>query len=311
MDILLLLIGLALILGGANYLTDGAAAIAKRLNISEFIVGMTIVAIGTSMPEMVVSVLSAIGGNGDIAVGNVVGSNIFNTFAILGLCAVVRPIDLTRENIKQDIPMGIFGSIILIMVTHSGVIFREYGIVMTLIYFSLMYYSIKRSKQVVKAQNIEHEQEENTISPLLSVGLVVGGLAALIWGGNLFLGSAVSIAESFNIPQNVIAITLVAGGTSLPELAASLVSLLKGKNEIALGNIIGSNLANIFLVLGVSSSVTPLMLNGITIIDMAVALLGVVILLISAFTFKKNQLDRIEAIIMLIIFGGYIYYVVR
>ncbi len=311
MDILILLGGLALILGGANYLTDGSAAIAKRLNISEFIVGLTIVAVGTSMPEMVVSLLSAIEGNGDIAVGNVVGSNIFNTFVILGICAVVRPIDLTKENIRHDIPMGIFASVILLIATHSGYINRGYGVAMTLIYFALMYYTIRLSNKKLKSEPEVENDTEGLISPLLSIVFVVGGLGALIWGGNLFLGSAVKIAESMHIPQNVIAITLVAGGTSLPELAASLVSLLKGKNDIALGNVIGSNIANIFLVLGVSSSVTPLSLNGITIIDMCVVLLGSVILLVSAFTFKKDKLDRVEAVAMLAMFVGYMYYVIK
>ncbi|MFR9602928.1 MAG: calcium/sodium antiporter [Rikenellaceae bacterium] len=305
MDALFLLLGLALILGGANYLTDGAAAVAKRFNISEFVVGLTIVAIGTSMPEMVVSLLSALEGNGDIAVGNVVGSNIFNTFAILGVCALVRPMELTKENIRKDIPMGILASMIFIMVTYSGKINNLHGIVMTLIWFALMFYTIKSSKKSFIPE--EHDDSEGQISPLLSILFIVGGLGALIGGGQLFLDSAVKIAESFNIPQNVIAITLVAGGTSLPELAASLVSLLKGKNDIALGNVIGSNIANILLVLGVSSSVTPLHMNGITIVDTLVVLGGMIILFVAPFIPPKNRLGRVDAAIMLACFIIYMY----
>ncbi len=307
MDALFLVVGLALILGGANYLTDGSAAIAKRFNISEFVVGLTIVAIGTSMPEMVVSLLSALEGNGDIAVGNVVGSNIFNTFAILGVCALVRPMVLTKENIRKDIPMGILASMILIMVTYSGKINNLHGIVMTMIWFALMFYTIKSSKNVALEEREDGQDEGDTLSPLLSTLFVVGGLAALIGGGQLFLDSAVSIAESFNIPQNVIAITLVAGGTSLPELAASLVSLLKGKNDIALGNVIGSNIANILLVLGVSSAVTPLSMSGITIYDTLVVLGGMLLLFVAPFFPPKNQIGRLEAAIMLLCFVGYMY----
>lgn len=238
MNEILLVLGLVLILGGANYLTDGAAAIAKRLRISEFVVGMTIVAIGTSMPEMVVSVISAMKGNGDLAVGNVVGSNIFNTFAILGLCALIKPMMLTNDNIKKDIPMAIIASLILIGVSYSGTIHRSHGVIMLLIYFALMLYSIKSSNKNIDTYK-ESTSSDTIMSPLLAVLLIIGGLGALIGGGQLFLNSAVSIAESLNIPQNVIAITLVAGGTSLPEMAASLVSLLKGKNDIALGNVLG------------------------------------------------------------------------
>lgn len=306
MDVFFLLLGLALILGGANFLTDGAAAIAKRFNISEFVVGLTIVAIGTSAPEMVVSVISAIGGNGDIAVGNVVGSNIFNTFAILGVCALVRPMELTRDNVRKDIPMGIIASLVLIGVSYSGVIHSPHGVAMVLIWFALMLYAIKGSK--VSNEGVEDSQKQ--MNPLLASVLVVGGLVALIGGGEIFLRGAVRIAESFNIPQNVIAITLVAGGTSLPELAASVVSLIKGKGDIALGNIIGSNIANIFLVLGASSAVTPLKILGITMVDMGVVLGGMLILLAAPFVFKKNQLGRPEAVIMLICFVAYIYYIV-
>ncbi len=309
MDTLLLLVGLALILGGANYLTDGAAAIAKRFNISEFIVGLTIVAIGTSMPEMVVSVISALEGHGEIAVGNVVGSNMFNTYVILGICALIRPMDITKNNVKRDIPMGILASAVLLLVTHSGVIPQAYGALMVLIYFALMLYSIRASR---KDAHLDEplESHEGAMKPWVAILLVVGGLGGLVYGGELFLGSAVAIAEKFGIPQNIIAITLVAGGTSFPELAASLVSLMKGKNDIALGNILGSNIANIFLVIGMSATITPITLGAITIIDLLVVALGSVLLLVAAFTFKKNMLDRVEAAIFLLIFGGYMFWLI-
>ncbi|MFI3301776.1 MAG: calcium/sodium antiporter [Rikenellaceae bacterium] len=309
MDVIFLILGLSLILGGANFLTDGAAVIAKKFNISEFVVGLTIVAIGTSAPEMVVSVISAIKGNGDIAVGNVVGSNIFNTFAILGICACIQPIELTPSNIRKDIPMGVFASVVLIIASYTGVISSLHGVIMAIIWFLIILYSIRSAKKI-KANPPTTQKEEKRISLTLSIVYVVGGLGALIGGGELFLDSAVRIAEHFNISQKIIAITLVAGGTSLPELAASVVSLIKGKNEIALGNVIGSNIANIFLVLGISSAITPLSINGITIVDMLVALGGVVFVFITPFIFKRNHIDRPEGSFLIVCFVAYIYYTI-
>ncbi len=309
MDATLLLVGLALILGGANYLTDGAAAVAKRFQISEFVVGLTIVAIGTSMPEMVVSVISAIKGNGDIAVGNVVGSNVFNTYVILGICAFVSPVYLSAENIRRDIPLGVVVSAVLMLVTLPGYIDRPHGMAMAAAYLALMVYSVRKGKAADGDVDAPHDSSPQ-MKMWLAVILIIGGLAALIGGGQLFLDSAVRIAESFNISKKVIAITLVAGGTSFPELAASLVSLVKGKGDIALGNVIGSNIANILLVLGVSSAVTPMSLGSITMFDIAMVLFGSLILWIVPVVFKKNRLTKFEAVVMLGCFAAYMYYVV-
>ncbi len=305
LDATLLIVGLALILGGANYLTDGSVAIAKRFGIPEFVVGLTIIAIGTSMPEMVVSLLSALHGNGDIAVGGVVGSNIFNTFGILGTCALIRPMAITQNNIRRDIPMGIFVSLLLVAVGLSGRIMRIEGVVLLLIYISMMYYTISGAK---KGRNPNHSVERINIPQ--TIIFVLGGFAALIGGGEMFLNSAVNIAHKLNIPQNVIAVTLVAGGTSLPEFAASVVSLLKGKSDIALGNVIGSNVANVLLVLGTSAAVSPVMMDGITEVDMLTSLLGMIMLFISPFILKKMYLGRVEASAMLICFAAYLYYTV-
>ncbi len=309
--IAILVAGLVLILVGANYLTDGSAAIARRLNVSGFVVGLTIVAIGTSMPEMVVSVISAMKGSTDIAIGNVVGSNAFNTLIILGMCAVVKPLILTQLNIYRDIPMGIAASVILVIFALSGTINRVEGIVMFILYISMIVYTIQNSRPS-KEELAQEEQFEKApqMAVWLSIVMVVGGLAGLIWGGSLFIDSAVGIATIYNIPSNIIAITLVAGGTSLPEFAASLVSLIKGKSDIALGNIIGSNIANILLVLGSSSIIMPLTLGSITMIDMGVVLISSILLFVSAFTLGKKKLDRLEGAIMIVIFIGYIYYII-
>ncbi len=308
---LLLVVGLALILVGANYMTDGSAAIARRLNISGFVVGLTVVAIGTSMPEMVVSIVSALKGSTDIAIGNVVGSNVFNTLMILGICSAFRPMALTQLNIYRDIPLGIVASLLLFAVTWSGVISRLEGVILFIIYIGMMIYTIRNarpSKEEIEAEN--EAQQHEPISLALALTFTVGGMGALIYGGTIFIDKAVVIAKYFNIPSNIIAITLVAGGTSLPEFAASLVSLIKGKSDIALGNIIGSNIANILLVLGVSSTLTPLTMGSITMVDTAIVVVSSALLFVTAFTLGKGRIDRSEGVIMVLVFIGYITYMI-
>ncbi|MFI3278111.1 MAG: calcium/sodium antiporter [Rikenellaceae bacterium] len=313
MDIVELIFGLALVLVGANYLTDGAAIIAKRLKISEFIVALTIVAIGTSAPEMVVSILSAIEGNTAISIGNVVGSNIFNVYVVLGICALIKPVEFSKRNISRDIPIGIVASVVLVAVTCGGEISRSSGVVMLALYVGSILYSIYSSRGVAVQSEEPLAQESSTVknSIWLAIVMVAGGLAALVFGGDMFLGAAIRVATKLGVAQNVIAITLVAGGTSLPELAASLVSLAKGKKDIALGNIVGSNIANILLVLGASAAITPLQLGSITMVDIAVAAVGMALLWLSSFTNKRYKLDRAEGVIFLVIFGIYIWMLVR
>ncbi|MFI3316745.1 MAG: calcium/sodium antiporter [Rikenellaceae bacterium] len=306
MDIILIVAGLLLVLGGANYMTDGSAALAKRFNISEFVIGLTVVALGTSAPELVVSLFSALEGSGEMAIGNVVGSNAFNTYMIIGICAIFTPMALTERNMKIDIPMGILVSTILLLVCMGGTIHRSYGVIMFLIYIALILFSIKGSK-VEFADDVPQEGEQIKSMPLWqSIALTIGGMAALIYGGKIFLEGAVNLAVKHNIPQNIIAITLLAGGTSLPELAASVVSLIKGKSDIALGNVIGSNIANILLVLGVSSSITPLVMGNITLIDILVVVGGSMVVYLAGFVLVKRQISKIEGAIMILIYIAYI-----
>lgn len=313
MDILLLLAGLGLILGGANFLTDGAAAIAQRFRVPEFIIGLTVVAIGTSTPELVVSVLSAIAGKSDMAIGNVVGSNLFNVFVIVGICALVRPMALTRDNIRRDIPFGMIGSLLLLAVTsdrllHLGTydrIGRAEGIGMLLLYAALMWYTIRRTPRPAAA-----EQTKPAMKTGLASVLILGGLAGLIGGGELFLRSATTIARHLGVSESVIAITLVAGGTSLPELASSLVSLAKGKSDMALGNVLGSNIANILLILGASATIHPLSMGGITLVDILMVVLSSLLLFVTAFTFRRKTIDRPEGAIFLAIYVAYIWHLI-
>lgn len=316
MNIFLLLVGLASILVGANFLTDGAAALAQRFRVPEFIVGLTVVAIGTSTPELVVSVLSAIGGQSDMAVGNVVGSNLFNVFVILGVCALIRPLALSQDNIRRDIPVGLGASLLLFVfasdkLLHLGAvdrIGRVEGLVMLLLYAAFLWYSVRAAG----CEGAPKSADARPPKPLwLTLGLIVVGLAALVGGGELFLHHATVIARKLGVSESVIAITLVAGGTSLPELASSVVSLAKGKAGLALGNVLGSNVANIFLILGVSATIRPLTTGGITTLDLAMTVLSSALLFVTAFTFRRRSVDRWEGAFFLAVYVAYIWYLIK
>ena len=317
MDILLLIVGLGLILAGANFLTDGSAALAQRFRVPEFIIGLTVVAVGTSTPELVVSVLSAIGGQSDVAIGNVVGSNIFNVFVILGVCALIRPVPLTAGNIRRDIPFGVLVSLLLLALAQDSLlckgaadrIGRLDGAAMLALYILLMWYTIRKTKH--PEATAPTEGSKAPMAAWLTAMMIVGGLAGLVFGGEMFLRSATSIARSLGVSESVIAITLVAGGTSLPELASSLVSLFKGKAEMALGNVIGSNIANILLILGVSATIHPLSMGGITVWDLLMVLLSSVVVFLAAFTFKRKAIDRWEGALFVAIYAVYIWYLIR
>lgn len=316
MYILLIIIGLALILAGANYLTDGAAALAQRLKMPEFVIGLTIVAVGTSTPELVVSAMSAINGSSDIAIGNVVGSNLFNIFIILGICTLITPLALSGSTIRRDIPIAVAASLIMLAalsdsylgISEINKIGRLEGVIMLIIYFALMAYTIRLAR---KEQSKEEQPKEKLMPLWLSLVMIVGGLGGLVYGGNLFVDNAILLAQRLGVSESVIAITLVAGGTSLPELASSIVSLVKGKADMALGNVVGSNIANILLILGSCATITPLTLGGITIVDILMVLLSSLLLFVSAFTFQRKAIDRYEGVIFLIIYVVYIWYLIQ
>lgn len=314
MNWLFLILGLALILGGANFLTDGSAAVAKRFRVPEFIIGLTVIAIGTSTPELVVSVLSAIAGKSGVAIGNVVGSNLFNVFVIVGICALIRPLPLTSGNIRRDIPFGMIGSLLLLFMACDRMlgfgdadrIGRVEGVCMFVAYIGSMVYTVRHTER--PAATNESSDARPPMRLWLAIVMILGGLGALVGGGELFLDSATKIARSLGVSESVIAITLVAGGTSLPELASSVVSLLKGRSEMALGNVLGSNIANILLILGVSATIRPLSLGSITLVDMSMVVLSSVVLFVAAFTFRRKAIDRIEGSIFLAIYVAYLGY---
>ncbi len=318
-DILILIAGLALILLGANYLVDGSSDIAKRFGISDFIIGMTIVGIGTSTPEMVVSFLSAAQGNAEIAVGNVIGSNMFNTLMILGITAIISPLALTSNNIKKDIPFTLLavctlffaGSDILLDNASSNIISRTDGLMLLSLFGVFMAYTIYSSQSTGKsspdmAENTSATENTKQKPMWLSAIMVIGGLAGLIYGGDLFVASASSIAKMLGVSDAVIAVTIMAGGTSLPELASCVAAALKKNTDIALGNVIGSNVANIFMILGGSAVIHPLGMSNIGQFDFGTLLLASLLLFIAAFTFKKRALDRIEGVLFVAIYIAYV-----
>ena len=313
-DLLWIVAGLVMILVGSDWLVDGASGIARKYGISEFIIGMTIVGIGTSMPELVSSGIAAIGGHGDMAIGNVTGSNICNVLLILGVTALISPIGYTKSNIRKDIPFAIGVSLFLMLMLYNGFgLFHEMGtpgisrmdaLYLLQIFVVFMIDSFKSAKK-------GGGEEEEDVKPMpmgKALVFIVLGLAGLVFGGRFFVDHTVSVAERFHVSEAFISITLMAVGTSLPELATCVVAAMKGKNQLALGNVIGSNIFNIALIIGVSGLISPFEIQSISTIDMVMVLVSILMLWMAAFTFKRGKLDRIEGAIFLLVYVGYIAY---
>lgn len=313
LDFLFIIAGLVMILLGSDWLVDGASAIARKYGISEFIIGMTIVGIGTSMPELVSSLISALGGHGDMALGNVTGSNICNTLLILGVTTLISPIAFTRSNIYKDLVVAIGVSLLLVVLLYNGFglfggmpgISRLDALVLLAVFVLFMVDSFRSSKGGAEEEAAEAAKP---MSMGKAIVLILLGLAGLIFGGRFFVDHTVSIAERFHVSEAFISITLMAVGTSLPELATCIVAAVKGKNQLALGNVIGSNIFNVVFIIGTSAVISPFEIQSISTIDMAMVLVSVVMLWLAAFTFKRYKLDRIEGVIFLALYVGYITY---
>ena len=313
-QILILIAGLLLIIFGADYLVEGSSSIAKKLKVNEFVIGLTIVGIGTSAPELVVSFMGALKGNADIALGNVIGSNILNTLLILGITAIIYPIKISKNNSKKDIPLNIFVTILLILFglnykpIELGTINRIEGLIFIILFALYMYFSFNTDKKDTE-QKIENGKAKE-INILIALIMMIGGLAALIYGGRLFVNSAINIAKIFGVSDKFIAITILAGGTSMPELATCIVAACKKRDEMALGNILGSNIANILLILGGSAIISPLTMSGISYFDLITLLISSIIIWLSIFTFKKQTLDRKDGILFLSIEFAYFLFLI-
>lgn len=296
-----LIIGLLLVIYGADALVDGASSIARKAGLSEFIIGMTIVGIGTSMPELVVCLNGAVNANSAIAVGNIIGSNAFNTLIILGLSTLISPIAITASNRKVDMPLNLISAVILTVFGLMNGLSRLDGIIFLLLFGLYMAYSFKYA-----GSPQEDEKPAKTRSITVACIFIILGIAGLIAGGQMFVNSASEIAHSIGVSDKVIAVTVLAIGTSLPELATCVIASAKGHNALALGNVIGSNISNIFLILGISAVVHPLSFGVINTVDFAALFAGALILIIGAFTFKKNKLDRFEGALLFLMGIAYV-----
>lgn len=313
MNYVLLIVGLVLILGGANYLTDGAAAIARKFGLSDLIVGLTIVAFGTSAPELTISIMSAVEGNTGMAIGNVVGSNIFNTLLIIGAVALARPIHIGKGIMINEIPLVILANVAILAMGCSPwldgtapEISRVNGILLLLFFVIFMRYIFSQSQESKHEQSGQSAGAKPQPGMWLSAIMVVGGLAALIYGGDLFVDKASAIARSWGVSDAIIGLTIVAAGTSLPELATSLVAAVKGNSGIAVGNVIGSNIFNIFLVLGCAAAVRPLPFGGISMLDLGVLTGSALLFWFFGWFFKTRTITRIEGAIMALCYMLYL-----
>ncbi len=302
MDILLLIAGLALVVFGSDWLVDGASAIARKAHVSEFVIGLTIDGFGTSCPELVVSLTGALQGNADVSLGNVVGSNVFNTLLILGITALISPLLITKTNSRRDLPIMLGVTLFFILISLKGEINYIDGIVMLLVFAVYMFICFRYDKQETGA---EGESAPKDLPLAVAVLLTLAGLAGLVFGGRLFVDNAVSLAHRIGVSDKVIAVTLLAGGTSLPELVTCIVAAVKGKCQLALGNIIGSNIFNILLILGISALVHPLGMQGMSMYDFGVLGLSAVLLFLSPYIGRKNCLDRFDAALLLILEAAY------
>lgn len=316
-SILLLIVGGALVLFGADRLTDGATALARRFGVTEMVIGLTVVAFGTSLPEFVTSFMSTLKGSSDISIGNIVGSNIFNTLVIVGASALVYPIVIRKSTVTKDIPFSVLASIMLIVVVFDvtldgaamNILTRTDGLLM------LGFFSVFMAYTFFMARNTEELSTSNESNvpvkqmPYWKIFLfIILGLAGLVLGGNLFVESACEIALSLGISETVVGLTIVAAGTSLPELATSVVAARKGSSAIAIGNVVGSNIFNIFFVMGMCATIAPMKVGNISYIDLALMLVSM--LMLWGFSFSKRKIERWEGALLVIVYLIYLSYLV-
>ena len=298
MNILFIIIGIALVLWGADRLTDGATSIAQRLNVPQIVIGLTVVAMGTSAPEFFVSFVSALKGTTDMAVGNVIGSNIFNTLLIVGVAAMVSPMVIATNTFRKDMPCAVIASLMLLLMSLDNELSRLDAALLFAAFILFMLYTLHLAKTGKQEDDLQPPMK-----PLKAVFYLLLGLACLIFGSNLFVEAATQVAKSLGVSEAMIGLTIVAGGTSLPELATSVVAAMKGRSAIAIGNVIGSNVFNILMILGITGVICPMDLKGITLIDFGV-LIGSIVLL-WFFTFTKYTVARWEGAVLTLIFVGY------
>lgn len=303
----LLLIGFVLLIKGADYFVEGSSNIARLLRIPSVIIGLTVVAFGTSMPEASVSITAAIEAQNELALSNVIGSNIFNLLVVVGVCAAIKPMGITRSVLKREFPFSILITVVLLLLSLDREVGKTDGWILLAFFVLFLIFTVKSALKSRNEIPLDPTEDIKQLSPLISGICIIGGLAAIVIGGDLVVNSAVSIAESFGLSQTLIGLTIVALGTSLPELVTSIVASRKGENDIALGNVVGSNIFNILLVLGASSALHPVAVNLFSIYDIIILIIASIV--VFAFALQRKILSRIEGWIMLLgyaVFMGFI-----
>lgn len=310
---ILLALGFVLVVKGADFLINGASSLAKRFQISELVIGLTVVAFGTSAPELVVNIFSSIGGKNELVLGNVIGSNIFNTFLILGIAALIYPLSVKRHAVRREIPFSMIVTLILFFMVNDHLLFnteenqlsRIEALILLVFFAGFLYYSFLQSKQKTTAA------EEIKLFSLPKTWIfILLGIGGLFFGGKLVVDNAVIIARKLHVSDKLIGLTIVSMGTSLPELATSAVAAYKKRCDLAVGNVVGSNIFNFLLILGTSGSISPILYDPVFNFDMAVFGLGTLVLFAAMFTLKRRKLDRFEAFILLVIYVSYMVYII-
>lgn len=307
LQIVLIAASIFVVIKGADALTSGGVSLARRMNIPQIVIGLTIVAMGTSMPEFCVSFVSAIKGTPDLAVGNIVGSNIFNSLFIVGCAALVAPMTILHSTVRRDIPFALVSSVMLLMMCLDSTISRLDAAILFLFFVVFMVITVRGARQGGDAEEAQ-QAEEKPKSPAWAAAMIVVGLALLIGGSNVFVDNASALASSLGVSDAVIGLTIVACGTSLPELATSVVSARRGQSGIAIGNVLGSNVFNILMILGVTGLIQPMQITGITSVDLSMLVISMILLWL--FSYTKYTLSRWEGAVLTAVFLGYISWLV-
>lgn len=313
MQYILLLIGFVLLIKGADFFVDGASAIAKIMRIPTLIIGLTIVAFGTSAPEVAVSVTSAIQGQNEIAIGNVVGSNIFNLLLVVGVAAMISPLGVKKSIIIKEFPLTILSGFVLLILSKDvmlqnlpeNVLTRADGLMLLVLFGIFMYYLIELA---LTSRNEGGDEEIEAMPLSKSIPLSIGGIIAIVIGGKLVVDAASHIALAWGMSQNLVGLTIVAIGTSLPELVTSVIAARKGESDIALGNVIGSNIFNVFLILGISSVIHPIAISSEVFVDMAFMLIATILTYMFAIT--KKKVNRFEGGILAVLYIIYMIFII-
>ena len=306
-EILLIVLGFVLLIKGADFLVDGASSMAKKFHIPEIVIGLTIVSIGTSMPELFVSTTSALQGSADMSIGNIIGSNICNLLLILGLSAVISPVKFQKSTKNIEIPMCLAFTIVFMVLCNIGkVVSFADSIILLILFVGFIGYTLYVAKKGQEEVVEESAQDAKEASMLKNIAFIVIGIVALKLGGDFTVNNAVVIAQTLGISEKVIGLTILAIGTSLPELVTSVVAAVKGNDDIAIGNIIGSNIFNMLMIIGVTSFITPLAYNVTYNVQLGILLCALILLEVFAYTKPKNTMSRINGIIYVMLYVAYL-----